>query len=108
MRSLDAHVSEAELQTSIIETARLRRWLVCHQRPARTNQGWRTAITGDPGCPDLVMVKGGRLIFAELKSERGKLTVEQVAWLDRLGSVDGIEVYVWRPSDLNDALEVLR
>ena len=31
----------------------------------------------DPGFPDLVMVRAGRVVWAELKSERGKPTKER-------------------------------
>lgn len=64
------------------------------------------------GFPDLVLVRGERLIFAELKTQLGQLRPEQEAWLGALrivaniGALDalsgeaGIEVYLWRPSDL--------
>ena len=50
----------------------------------------------------------GRLVIAELKSERGKVSPEQRAWLDTLGMVPGIEVFVWYPADLDDAIAILR
>jgi len=79
----------------IIDLAHLHGWRVAHFRPARTAAGWRTPVAGDGvGCPDLIMVRGPRLIAAELKSKGGDLTVEQIAWL---ASVDGIEVHTWRP-----------
>jgi len=34
-----------------------------------------------------VLVRSGRLVFAELKSERGKLSDEQEAWLEELRAV---------------------
>jgi hypothetical protein len=49
------------------------------------------------GFPDLVIVGLG-VIFAELKTERGKVTADQQEWLDRLRDA-GVEHYVWRPSD---------
>lgn len=54
-----------------------------------------------PGFPDLVLVHPGhhRVIFAELKSEKGKLTAEQAGWIADLRDC-GLEVYVWRPVDL--------
>jgi hypothetical protein len=48
------------------------------------------------------------LVFAELKSERGKLKPEQEAWLEALRQVPGVEVHVWRPSDMDAIAEVLR
>ncbi|MBP9897776.1 MAG: hypothetical protein KBF28_05345 [Gemmatimonadales bacterium] len=49
------------------------------------------------GFPDSVIVKGSRLLFVELKSERGTLSVHQEVWLATLRLVPGVEVYVWRP-----------
>lgn len=50
------------------------------------------------GFPDLVLVRRPRIIFAELKSEAGRVTREQLEWLDELeGCV--AETYLWRPSD---------
>lgn len=60
------------------------------------------------GYPDLTLVKPGRLIFAELKSRQGKLTHEQFVWLDLLKhSVQGVEVYCWRPSDWETITQTL-
>lgn len=100
-------VSEAELQQTVIEMAQLLRWRVAHFRPAMTQTGrWITPVAADgKGFPDLVLVRD-RIIFAELKSERGRLTAEQTRWLNDLGDA-GVEVHVWRPSDLDEIEEVL-
>lgn len=55
----------------------------------------------EPGYPDLTLVKGGRLIFAELKTEKGKTTPAQQAWLAAL-EASTAEVYLWRPHQLLD------
>jgi hypothetical protein len=60
------------------------------------------------GFPDEVLVRGSRLIFAELKSERGKVSPEQEAWLEALRHVAGVEVYVWRPIDMDAIPGILR
>ena len=108
---LDRAMTEAQLQDSVIEMARAFQWMVAHFRPAMTDQGWRTAVQGDgAGFPDLVLVRATRAIFAELKSEKGRVSPAQEAWLDRLRAVPGIEVYVWRPTDWSsgEVEEVLR
>jgi VRR-NUC domain len=82
---------------------------VAHFRPARTEKGWRTAGAYDAqGWPDLVLVRD-RVIFAEVKVQRGRLQPDQVVWLDALREAEQ-EVYVWRTSDwLSGAVEdVLR
>jgi hypothetical protein len=38
------------------------------------------AIQGDAGFVDLVLARRGSVVFAELKTERGKLTDEQIVW----------------------------
>ncbi|MDR4533224.1 VRR-NUC domain-containing protein [Glutamicibacter sp. PS] len=51
------------------------------------------------GFPDLVLVHPRRgVIFAELKSERGRVSDAQQAWLEDLRAA-GQVAYVWRPMD---------
>lgn len=57
------------------------------------------------GFPDRVLVRD-RVIFAELKREQGKPTDTQREWLDALASA-GAEVYLWRPSDLDEIAKIL-
>ena len=103
--------SEAEWQDTVVAYAGIRGWLVHHCRPAAGATGrWRTHITGSPGFPDLVLARHGRVVFAELKSERGKLAREQAAWLEELVPRDPnrpVDVFVWRPSDWPEVERVL-
>lgn len=55
----------------------------------------------DPGFPDLVLVNDTRLVFVELKRQKAEPTPIQKRWLYGLAAT-GVEVYVWRPSDLLD------
>lgn len=57
------------------------------------------------GFPDRVLIRE-RVIFAELKREKTHPTVEQVLWLDGLAAA-GAEVYLWRPSDLEEIGAIL-
>ena len=61
----------------------------------------------DKGFPDLVLVKPNRLIFAELKREKGKLTDSQREWLKALEEA-GAECYVWYPHQWDEIAEILR
>lgn len=81
-------ISERDFQQQIIDLATLRGWLVYHTHDSRRSQ---------PGFPDLVMARGARLIFAEIKSERGMPSDEQSRWLAALFEAQA-EAYVWRPS----------
>jgi hypothetical protein len=58
------------------------------------------------GFPDLILARGDRLLFAELKPEGARLRPEQAAVLDVLRQA--AESHVWRPADLPDVLEILR
>ena len=93
--------SEAEFQKTVISLAKLYRWRVMHTQPAQIRPGrWITPNTGDQGFPDLVMCHPMRgLIFVELKTNTGKVSLAQKLWHDCLTEA-GQEVHVWRPSDL--------
>ncbi len=94
-------MTEAELLDAVVDLGHLFGWRAAHFRPARTAHGWRTPVAADgAGWPDLTLVRGDRLVFAELKSERGKTTTEQTEWLEHLDKV--AEVHVWRPGDWAD------
>ena len=123
---MNAAVTEDAFLRQVIELARLRHWLIHHCRPARTGKGWATPIQGDAGFPDLVLVREGihnsggeaRLVFIELKAERGRTTSLQRDWLRPLQDCIIFsqrvhwhrmpEVYLWRPSDWHQIVEVLQ
>lgn len=42
-------------------------------------------MAGDKGFPDLALAKDGRVLLAELKTDDGKPTPQQVAWLAAAG-----------------------
>jgi len=97
-------MTETELLENVIDLAQWRGWMVHHCRPARTEKGWRTAIQGTAGFPDLVLARNGMAIFAELKGEKGKLTNEQLNWLVNLDlHLPRCEnAYLWFPKDWRD------
>jgi len=89
-----AGVIESDLHRGVIEAAQLLGWKAAHFRPARTAHGWRTPVEADgKGFPDLVLVRD-RVVFAELKCGRNKLSPEQEAWLEALRQA-GVEAYLW-------------
>lgn len=123
MRTTDfaSLLTENQFQEKVVALAQARGWLVHHTRPARWADGsWSTPLQGDPGFPDLVCARRGRLIVAELKSERGLLTSSQRGWLRGLTGLTHeywatptetragvVLVAVWRPSDWPHIVEVL-
>lgn len=97
-------LSEADWQRRVMDAAKAHGWRVAHFRPARTQRGnWITPMAGHPGFPDLVLGRGGVVICAELKSQRGQLGPGQAEWLDALGEHGRL----WRPSDWPTVLAVL-
>ena len=76
--------SEDDLLDEVVKTAMAFRWAVCHFRPARTRNGFRTAIQGHVGFPDLVIAKAGVVLIRELKSAKGRVSSEQFAWAQSL------------------------
>jgi hypothetical protein len=101
-------VTERDFTTQVVMLMHMYGWLVCHFRPARRADGtWRTPLQADgAGFPDIVAVRPGadgqpgRVIFAELKAEHGRVAPLQTRWLDALRAVPGIEVYMWTPRQL--------
>lgn len=95
-------MTEAQLQSAVIECARLLGWRVAHFRPALTAKGYRTPVEADGGgWPDLFMVhpSNGMAPYAvELKSARGVVSHEQWAWLELL-NLAGCYTAVWTPAD---------
>jgi VRR-NUC domain len=91
-------MSEAEFQRTVCEALRVLGWRYCHFRPGRSSKGWRTPLTRDAGYPDITAVRADRVLFVELKAEKGRLSDEQGRWLAALG-LAGQEVHCWRPSD---------
>ncbi len=90
---------EDTLTEHVLRTAHDFHWRAVHFRAARTIQGWRTPLQGPTakGFPDMVLVRDGRILFRELKAEKGKLTPEQAEWIDAL-LLAGQDAGVWRPS----------
>lgn len=87
-------ISEKELSQFVVDLARLLGWKVARWPT------WRATGT-DPGVPDLLLVRNGRLIFAELKTEKGKVSEAQEDWLNDLSVAAmgaDVELYIWRPS----------
>lgn len=93
-------MTEKALQKAVIQLAHLLGWACAHFRPAMTRRGrWVTPVEADgKGWPDLVLVKPGRCLFRELKTDNGRLGSEQASWLERL-QLAGQNACVWRTAD---------
>jgi hypothetical protein len=101
-------LAERDFERQVLELAKLTGWRTAHFRPAKTSKGWRTPVSGDgEGFPDLVLVRPPVVLFAELKSGKGKLRPGQRAWLEDLKRCPGVEARLWRPRDFEEARRLL-
>lgn len=95
-----SRTSEAAFQAQVVDAARIMGWRVQHSRPSQVGGKWMTAITGDVGFPDLVLAHRTKgVLFAELKTDTGRLSPDQVKWRDTLTAA-GAEYHLWRPEDM--------
>jgi hypothetical protein len=86
-------VSEKMLQQAVYDCARRLDWMAYHVFFAQRST---------PGFPDLILLRPPRLIVVELKTEKGRLSPNQLEWLEQFLEIDGVETYVWRPTDWLD------
>jgi hypothetical protein len=92
-------LTEKAFMQQVVDLATLHGWLVYHTYDSRRSS---------PGFPDLVMVKGNTLLFAELKTEKGKLSQAQGQWLEALSKVETISSHIWKPSDWQEIEMMLK
>jgi hypothetical protein len=89
--------SEKEWQWRVVNFAEAHGWKYYHTYDSRRSP---------EGFPDLVLLRPGRIVVAELKTDKGKVTAAQQEWLEAWQAA-GAEVYVWRPSMWAEVQEVL-
>ena len=89
--------SERLFQDQVVQIFRMNGWWVFHPTPHLVRGTvWRS---DGAGFPDLVCAHPVRgLLFAELKTEKRKLSPFQERWRDALDP--HIEYYLWRPRDI--------
>lgn len=122
-------ITEKAFQLQVTGLAQLLGWHWLHvSHSPQVNKGvvsrYTTPTHGTlgKGWPDLVLIneKDKRLLFVELKSELGKVSDEQERVLSILRSLDwhhngvaptmdgvSVEVYLWRPSDIETIERIL-
>ena len=103
---LQEAISEEEFQQQVIDLATLRGWRHYHTHDSRRSP---------EGFPDLVLARpstlqggfDGRIIFAEIKAQKGVVSPKQELWLTLLAATGKAETYLWKPSDWDRIVEVL-
>lgn len=83
-----ANCSEKRFQAAVVAEAERLGWECFHVHDSR-----RSAA----GFPDLILIRAGRLIAAELKVGKNKTTAAQEAWLALFAGVPGVTAARWRP-----------
>lgn len=104
-------MTESEFQDNVVDLAHIHGWRVFHARNAKVGDKHMTPIQYDgKGFPDLVLAHPDKgVIYAELKSTKGRLSKAQNEWLDVLEeATDEAQVFVWRPEDIQAIHRVLR
>lgn len=82
---------ESTFQAAIVAAAKALGWQAYHTHDSRRSV---------PGFPDLILAKPGmRLLCIEVKTNGGKVSVEQQDWLNILGQTHQPVAEVWRPAD---------
>jgi len=82
------YASEKDFQSAVVKLAKLHGWMVYHTFDSRRSE---------PGFPDLVLMRDGVMIVAELKLD-SKVSDAQKEWLAAFGACN-VPTYVWRPED---------
>lgn len=103
---IDRSMTERALQDSVVGRAKRRGWKVAHAGKGfvggSEEAGGQFITPMSPGWPDLTLAKAGhRLIFLELKRERGEVSDDQWFWLTLLNEC-GASAVIIRPSDLRE------
>lgn len=100
------------VQESVKEAAETLGWKYAHFNDARRQvrrQSGHSFTIGDKdakGFPDTTLCRGGEIVFVECKRELKDPEPEQEEWLRALAA-SGAEVWVVRPSNLQELIERL-
>ena len=86
--ALPPGLSEKAFQAEVVKLAEANGWQVYHTWDSRRSPA---------GFPDLVMLCGPALVFAELKVAKNTTTPAQEEWLEGLAKVPHVRVRRWRP-----------
>lgn len=92
-------ISEAQWQTQVIELAEALGWHAYHTHDSRRS---------NPGCPDLELLRGATMLRLELKTEDGKVSGAQQAYIDRLKQIKFVHAAIARPRHWDEIAETLK
>jgi hypothetical protein len=90
---------ERHLQAALEEHLRAAGWRFYH--------AWNSPHSA-PGFPDVIALRGDRVLVAEIKTAKGRVSADQRQWLEGFQCA-GIPAYLWRlPADWAEVGRVLR
>jgi hypothetical protein len=95
---IDDGMTERQWQALVRELANLTGWRTWHQYDSRKS---------DPGYPDLMLLRPPEAIWAELKTNGGRVSDAQRETTELMIAC-GLETHIWRPRDLTRVHERLR
>jgi hypothetical protein len=90
--------TEKEFQAEVMAFGRRAGWRCYHTHDSRKSAA---------GFPDLVAVRAGRLVVAELKVPGNRPTADQETWLEEFRAVPAAQVFVWYPADWPEIVKIL-
>ena len=90
-------LKEKNFQAYIVSIAKNRGWRVYHTFNSRRSE---------PGFPDLLLVRN-RILYRELKTEKGRISPAQKAWGESLIEAGG-DFKIWRPSMIKEIYRELK
>lgn len=102
----DRMQSEDDFTRTVLDLAGLMGFSLCYHpyNSQKSTEGWPDWALLRPGR----VGEQGRLVLAELKSETGKVSANQQAWITALQTVPGITAGIYRPSSWPELERVLR
>ena len=105
-------LSEDEFRAQVNDVAEILGYQWMFVKPLRAAGGiWKTPTFGPlgKGWPDTLYIhrRTGRTLYVEFKRELGKLEPDQERVIAFLRAA-GLEAYLWRPSDLESVIEIMR
>ncbi|GAA1337225.1 VRR-NUC domain-containing protein [Arthrobacter roseus] len=98
-------ITERRFQSTVQNLMTAYKWKWFHAPDNRPVNGRIQGVKA--GFPDLIAVRGQRVIVAELKTETGRVSEDQKEWLFLFDHA-GITSYVWRPRDTEAIKLILR
>jgi VRR-NUC domain-containing protein len=107
-RLKESYRYEKDFQRDLADYARSRGWYCVSIPAVKYGKGrfGTPRVFDNEGWVDLVLVGRQRLIFVELKTNKGRVRAAQKEWHKRLENC-GLDVRVWRPKDRDEIIKTI-